>query len=172
MLLNPNNYKRFAALIVLLAVVLIVGSCVPQRRPVQPDRTPNETREFDEPPKVEDNRNIDRMKGGNNRVQNIKRAVEEVKYVKSASVIITGNTAIVGVNMSPGVEDRVTSRVKKEVEDRVRRTDRTIDNVAVTSDPDLVARIERIAEKISQGKPVTAFTTEITEILRRIAPVE
>lgn len=104
------------------------------------------------------------------RANRIAAAVAKLPNVNRATVVITGNTALVGIDMKGHVEKAGITKVKKEVEKTVKSTDKAIKNVSVTADPDLYNRINSIAAEIARGKPVSGFAREISEILRRITP--
>ncbi|MBU5677281.1 YhcN/YlaJ family sporulation lipoprotein [Alkaliphilus sp. MSJ-5] len=112
-----------------------------------------------------------RMNGTlSDRADEIVNEVTKLKDVRSATVVITDNTALVGINLTSGTKGNLNAQIKKEVEDAVRRADRDIDRVSVTADPDLFTRIENIARDIGQGRPISGFATEVEEIIRRITP--
>lgn len=104
------------------------------------------------------------------RADEIVNEVTRLKDVRSATVVITDNTALVGINLTSGTKGNLNAQIKKEVEDAVKRADRDIDRVSVTADPDLFTRIENIARDIGQGRPLSGFATEVEEIIRRITP--
>lgn len=95
---------------------------------------------------------------------------EKVKGVRSAAVVVTLDTAIVGIKLENNLKPQNSVKIKKEVEEALKKVQPGIDNVSVTADPDLVRRIEGIAEGIASGRPVTQFTQEISDILTRINP--
>jgi len=98
----------------------------------------------------------------------------EVKGVRSATVVVqpanNRYTVLVGLTLDSEVKEAQTSAIKKEVSEKLSQTDKRIDRVLVTSNPDLVKRIEDIARGILGGKPVQSFADEITEVTKRIAP--
>ncbi|MBP2071353.1 YhcN/YlaJ family sporulation lipoprotein [Thermoanaerobacterium butyriciformans] len=104
------------------------------------------------------------------RAAKIATNVAKLPEVNKATVVISGNTAIVGIDMKASVQGTHETQVKKKVEKTVRDTDKSIKNVSVTSDPDLYKRIENIAKGIAAGRPLSEFTKQITEILKRITP--
>lgn len=104
------------------------------------------------------------------RAAKIATNVAKLPEVNKATVVISGNTAIVGIDMKASVQGTHETQVKKKVEKTVRDTDKGIKNVSVTSDPDLYKRIDNIAKGIAAGKPLSEFTKQITEILKRITP--
>lgn len=104
------------------------------------------------------------------RTARIERAISGIKGVKSSRVIITGDRAIVGVDMGAATEGEVTNQLKRNIEKAVKNTDKNIRAVAVSADPDLFERITRVGEGITGGRPLSQFGNEIEEIFRRIMP--
>jgi len=98
----------------------------------------------------------------------------EVKGVRSATVVVqpanNRYTVLVGLTLNSEVKEDQTEAIKKEVSEKLSKTDKRIDRVLVTTNPDLVRRIEDIARGILGGKPVQSFAEEITEVTRRIVP--
>lgn len=119
-----------------------------------------------------DNRNpIDNMdRDISDRAENIARKVANLNDVNSATVVISGNTALVGIDMKNNLEGKVTNDLKEKVEKVTRDTDNKIDNVSVTADADLYKRLSNMAKDIRGGKPISGFSKEIQEMLRRITP--
>jgi len=103
------------------------------------------------------------------RADKIVDAVTNLDEVKSATVVITDNTALIGVMLTRNT-DEVATDLKDKIEDVVKQTDREIDRVAVTANPDLITRIRNIADETGEGRPLSGFGREVEEILRRIIP--
>ncbi len=97
-------------------------------------------------------------------------AASRVAGVNSSTVVITGTTAYVGIDQKAGLEKSETDRIKREVNDAVKNAEPRLTAVFVSSDPDIVARLRRIANGIASGQPVSSFAGELTEIARRLAP--
>ncbi len=166
-------------ILILIAIIstLVIAGCgrdeqVP-RRPVTPrESTTTEdatlTRRAQQPPTqataTEARKLADRLTN---------KAVE-VKGVRSATVVVqpanNRYTALVGLTLDAGVKEEQTNAIKKEVSEKLSQTDKRINQVLVTTNPDLVRRIEDIARGILGGKPVQSFAEEISEVARRIAP--
>lgn len=91
----------------------------------------------------------------------------KVQGVDTAAVVLTGSTALVGVNLEPGT-DPVAA--KGQVADVIKRADNRVKNVLVSTDPELNQRIESISRGLAQGRPISAFTNEIRELLKRLSP--
>ncbi len=124
-----------------------------------------------------DMRDNDRMGRNNNlnedtrKAREIAKKIERLDNVDRAYVLISGNTAIVGIDMDRNVEGQITRDLKDRIEKIVKDTKNDIENVSVTADPDLFTRIRNMAEDIVNGRPISGFAEEFEEILRRINPV-
>ncbi|MGE5416976.1 MAG: YhcN/YlaJ family sporulation lipoprotein [Acidobacteriota bacterium] len=98
----------------------------------------------------------------------------KVKGVRSATVVVqpANNrvTAMVGLTLDTTVKGTRTDMIKRDVTTRLQKTDKRVTRVLVTTNPDLVKRIQDIARGVISGKPVQSFATEISELTRRIAP--
>lgn len=163
---------RFLSLVAILLLVLSLG-IVGCQRPAKP--TPyNNTRNDDMNGNINDDnigRNINNSNADlSDRADKIAENVADLKEVNDATVIISGNTAIVGVDIKDQIEGALTTNLKKKVEKTVRNTDKSIRNVTVTADADLFKRIQNIGRDIRAGKPISGFGSEIEEIIRRITP--
>jgi len=97
-------------------------------------------------------------------------AAAEQKEIESATCLITGNTALIGVQFDKQYKGELTDRIKKAVEEKVKAKDDRIKRVIVTADPDMVSRIEDIFKDIGKGKPLSGFVKEINEMINRIQP--
>lgn len=106
------------------------------------------------------------------RANTIAQRVADLNDVDRASVVITGNTALVGVDMRNNIQGRMTTELKRKIEAKVKNTDSRIKNVAVTADPDLSTRINRIVTDMENGRPISGFANEIQEMLRKITPIK
>ncbi|OAT85909.1 sporulation protein [Desulfotomaculum copahuensis] len=95
---------------------------------------------------------------------------KKVPGVKSATVILTGNTAIVGLDLKAGIKSADIASIKTETARRVKAADKRIRSVQVTTDPKMIARIQGVAGGIARGKPLSSFNTEVNTILKSITP--
>ncbi|MGE5633233.1 MAG: YhcN/YlaJ family sporulation lipoprotein [Caulobacteraceae bacterium] len=101
---------------------------------------------------------------------NIARAVETVPGVNNATVVISGNTAYVGVDLNKGTPTANVSTIKSQCAQRVRSTNPDIGTVYVSTDPDFLTRIRRVSDAVRAGRPVSGFRTELTDLVRRLTP--
>lgn len=96
----------------------------------------------------------------------------KVPGVKKATVALSGTDAYVGLDLKSGVTGKKTDAVKKDVVNRVKKADKRLTNVYVSTDIDTVTRIKKVANGIGQGKPLSSFANELAEIGRRIVPTK
>ncbi|NLP46270.1 MAG: YhcN/YlaJ family sporulation lipoprotein [Epulopiscium sp.] len=90
--------------------------------------------------------------------------------VEKATVLITGNTALVGIQLSQNLSNDDLDQLKREIESQVKQEQQDIKYVSVTNSPKLVDRMTIIAEDIMEGRPIQGLADEIGVILRRITP--
>lgn len=191
--------RRFLfSILTIIIIGLLVVSCTTQRTPedTTPQRDNRQTRFLPETSPVPQNtvnpnttipgqENRDRT--GNNtlrpdndtnqmganvqdRAKKLAEAATKQKEVKSASCLITGDTAMVGLQFNKQYEGELTDTIKEQVDRRVREADNMIDRVIVTADPDIVSRIEEIVQETGKGRPISGFTKELNEMINRINP--
>lgn len=102
-----------------------------------------------------------------------KEAVKVQGVEKAAVLVDTTSTrpnAYVGINLKSGVKGQEATKVKRNVETNLKETEPRLNSVNVTSDPDLIKRIEDISRGIAKGKPISSFSTELRELGRRVVP--
>lgn len=185
-ILKKNRF--FIFLIFSLGLVLLTTGCQPQKPNVRNDRIENKVgRDTKDNTNVDedirknttdniranDTRNMtdnDMDRNLSDRAENIARKVANLNDVNSATVVISGDTALVGVDIKNNLEGNITDDLKGKIRKIVKNTDNRIDNVSVTADPDLYQRLSNMARDIRNGKPISGFSNEIQEILRRITP--
>ncbi len=168
--MHTNKFlKSFSCF--LLVALLAVG-CSPAERPVPEEQTtpqtqPNRYERVEEP-----NMPMESQEGQDLsiRAEQIVNEVVRLNEVKSATVVISDETCLVGVNLASGVEGEMTTEVKNKIEDVVKRTDRSISRVAVSADPDIFDKIENIARETGRGRPLSGFADEIEDLFTRIIP--
>lgn len=134
----------------------------PERKPASPRtvQTPSTTPKTTAPSATSERAMCER----------IAREAAKVNGVREATVVVSGRTAYIGLNLDPGVKEDRTVTIKRVVANRAKAAEPSLVRVNVTSDPDLVARLKRISSGIKKGKPVSSFASELAEIERRIAP--
>ncbi|KEJ04373.1 hypothetical protein N494_02060 [Clostridium botulinum A2B7 92] len=104
------------------------------------------------------------------RSQKIADELVKIKGIEKARVVISERRALVGVTIPNSAEGKMTSDLKKKVDDTVKKTDKEIDTVAVSADADVYNRITKIADGIKEGRGIQEFGTEFKELFNRIIP--
>ncbi|PJH95196.1 YhcN/YlaJ family sporulation lipoprotein [Bacillus sp. SN1] len=95
--------------------------------------------------------------------------ITDMKEVKHANVIVAGNQAYVAVVLTNGNKE-VGKDLKRKISDKVRDTDKNMDNVYVSANPDFVDRMQGYGERIQNGDPIAGFFDEFSETVQRIFP--
>lgn len=104
------------------------------------------------------------------RAKLISKAVTDLEGIEKASVIITGKTAIVGIETVGELDDAKLTAYKKEVEETVKLTDKYIKMVAVTAAGELVQRITGMADSVTEEEKGTEDNPDFQDIIFQIAP--
>lgn len=154
-------------LVVILLVIITVSSlgCNAQRKPAAEDNPPPApTAPAPATPLPQNPAESGPL------AENLAERAVAVEGVKQATVVLTGSTALVGIDLKAGIERANTNAIKDKVAGVVKRADNRIKNVLVSTDPDTVVRIRKVAAGIGEGRPVTSFSREVGEIIRRISP--
>lgn len=100
----------------------------------------------------------------------IANRVAGLKEVKSANVLLTGNTAYVAAVLNNDEGGRVSTKIENKIADTVRSVDKSVDNVYVSTNPDFVDRVNRYASDVGKGRPVRGFGQEFGELVNRVFP--
>ena len=117
------------------------------------------------------------MSNMSTRATAIAERVMALPEINDASVLISGNTAIVGCDVKGDVGNKITNALKTKVEAAVKVADRNIQKVSVTSDKNIFTRIQTVTKdmnrnlndtKTTNTNPATRFTKDIEDILKDI----
>lgn len=100
------------------------------------------------------------------------KKIADLPEVDTANVIVTENNAYVAVKLSSTSRNKFTPSIEKKISQRVKSTDRDIDHVYISENPDFYNRMNTYAADIRSGKPVSGFFNQFTETIRRMFPKE
>ncbi|SEN05906.1 YhcN/YlaJ family sporulation lipoprotein [Lihuaxuella thermophila] len=95
-------------------------------------------------------------------------AVADLGRVKSASVVVMGRNAYVGVVLKGN--DKLTGRMKERVADRARDVDPAIRNVYVSANPEFVKQLNQYATELRAGRPVSGLINNMMDMVKRTFP--
>ncbi len=119
------------------------------------------------------NRNNNRINQNDNRIavaDNAAKKIVALREVDQANVLVTNNNAYVAAKLEGNAGNQLAGDVEKKISDIVKSTDRNIDNVYVSVNPDFYARTTSYANDIRNGHPVAGFFDEFTTLTQRIFP--
>lgn len=165
-------------LIFLLAVMTLgfaLTGCLAARRPVPNTPTnpqPIPTTPAPTVPSPSPAPNPKLTPGANDRAvaERIQRTVNEIPDITKSYVVVIGNTALIGVDINEATRGPIDEPLKQRIAAKAQGEERSITQVYVTADPNLVTRIRRLADSIIEGKPVTGLLNEVMEILQKLKP--
>lgn len=188
--MNEGGEKRvllskMKVLALLLVLTLALTGCPAAERPeddpappppgAAPGQTPQTTPGDPGAPELDD-----RPLGGtatgvgdmNTRIQGL---AQEVTGVENVVAVVVGNIALIGIdtNVVPNQQNQVgetsPDQLERSVADAVER-DQTIVEAYVTSDRQLTDRIRNIASNMDDGRPITQYLDDITDLLEEMRP--
>ncbi len=74
---------------------------------------------------------------------------------------ISGMIVMLGININDQVDEQKT---KKDVKDKLKVSDTRISQVLVTSDPELVKKINDVAAGIIKGEPISEYQMDLKQL--------
>lgn len=104
----------------------------------------------------------------NTTAQNIKSKLEARDDIERASCVISGDTALIGIDVKDGMNN--TANIKNEVTNMVKNMIPGITKVAVTESPDLFERINNLSRDMQNGRTMQGLGEEFTELVNKIIP--
>jgi len=116
--------------------------------------------------------------GGATQADSIARSIEQMTGVDNATVVVSGNTAYVGVdtdgdltgrNISYGNATDLTA-VKSACAQRVRSANPNIKTVYVSTDADFFERLRRVGDGVRNGRAADGFRNELNTLIRGLTP--
>lgn len=96
----------------------------------------------------------------------IEANVNRISEIEDSRVVVTGTTALVGVEFADAYQGEVTERIREMVAAEVKKADPNIQTVAVTADDDDVDDVFEISDRLRGGEPAESLGTKIEEIVR------
>lgn len=106
------------------------------------------------------------------------RTCETVPGVDNATVVISGNTAYVGVNTDGDLTGRNIaygtasdlSSVKRQCAQKIKTANPNIQTVYVSTDANFFDRLRRVGNGVRNGTPVESFRNELSNLIRNLTP--
>jgi spore cortex protein len=119
------------------------------------------------------NRNNNQINQNDNRIavaDNAAKKIVALREVDQANVLVTDNNAYVAAKLEVNAGNKLERNVEKKISDLVKSTDRNIDNVYVSVNPDFYTRTTSYANDIRNGYPVAGFFDEFNTLIQRTFP--
>ncbi|MBY0088566.1 YhcN/YlaJ family sporulation lipoprotein [Brevibacillus sp. M2.1A] len=92
-----------------------------------------------------------------------------VKRVHSATAVVLGKYAVVGITVDPNLDRPEVGVIKYTVAEALKEDPQGA-NAVVTADPAIVQRLREMRDDIRRGHPVAGITEELADIVGRIIP--
>ncbi|MFK7694117.1 YhcN/YlaJ family sporulation lipoprotein [Paenibacillus sp. HJGM_3] len=102
--------------------------------------------------------------------EQLAKEITSMGPVEWASVMHAGNSAYVAVKLKHGADLEATGHVKTQIADKVHTARPEVQNVYVSSNPDLVGRFQQYGEEIRQGRPVSGLVNEFSTLVQKVFP--
>ncbi|GER72265.1 YhcN/YlaJ family sporulation lipoprotein [Weizmannia acidilactici] len=108
----------------------------------------------------------------NVRVANkIARRVEDLKEVDKARVIATDDNAYVAVLLdNKQNNDKLNKSLKNKIAKVVKQTDKSIDDVYVSENPDFFDQMNDYVNDFRNGRPISGFFDQFNDTVQRVFP--
>lgn len=95
--------------------------------------------------------------------------IVDINGVRQANVLVTQRKAYVFAVLDDN-QGKLTREVEDQIAQQVRATDPNIENVYVSTNPDLADRINTYVDDVQQGRPVAGFVEQFNEMVQRLFP--
>lgn len=96
----------------------------------------------------------------------IESRIGQISEVSEARVVVTGNTALVGVKFNQAYQGEMTERIREMIAAEVMAADPEITTVAVTADENDVRGVYDISDRTLAGTEMDTLKEDINEIVR------
>lgn len=163
----------------LLLAILAIGLCVTgcMNRGAQEKKAANEGQAVQPSPSASANympqgTTMDSAVGGAARFDwsgsaaQVEQQIGQISEVSEARVVVTGDTALVGVTFNQAYQGEMTERIREMVAAEVMKADPQITTVAVTADREDVDKVRALSDRVIAGEKMDDLKEEISEIVR------
>lgn len=100
----------------------------------------------------------------------IAESVNRIPGVERSAVLVTGNTAIIGVDLKADIGGSRIDTIKYSVKETAENTIPKGMRAVVTADVDTVTRVRELIAGTRQGRPIDSLGDEIADIISRLLP--
>lgn len=96
----------------------------------------------------------------------VEQQIGQISEVSEARVVVTGDTALVGVTFNQAYQGEMTERIREMIAAEVMKADPEITTVAVTADREDADKVRALADRVIAGEKMDDLKEEISEIVR------
>ncbi|PTM59430.1 YhcN/YlaJ family sporulation lipoprotein [Desmospora activa] len=153
--------------VVVTAFSLFFTGCAVQKRPQTQQEMQQQTRRLrTAPTPTRDTRPAQTMRVADH----VADRVADLDTIDSATVMLVGRTAYVGVVFEKDYNGGMTNKVKDQVAKRVRQADPNINRVLVSANPDFVGQLGDYARDVRNGRPIAGLMDNFMDLVQRTFP--
>ena len=96
--------------------------------------------------------------------------VTKLPEVDSANVLVTDRNAYVAAKLNDRSRKELTRDVESKISKQVKKADKNVDHVYVSTNPDFYDRVRDYTEDVRRGHPVRGFASEFSDMVQRVFP--
>jgi spore cortex protein len=100
----------------------------------------------------------------------VAQSLNQMREVQSSTAIRVGNNVYVAVMLSNQPGMKMTDKTKKRIADRVRKLEPGVKDVFVSTNPNFVSQLNRYADDLRAGRPVTGLIERLNDLINRTFP--
>lgn len=98
----------------------------------------------------------------------IEGQIDRISEIDESRVVVSGNTALVGVKFTDAYEGQMTERIREMVAAEVMAADPAIQTVAVTADDEDVRTVYDLADRMLSNEKADTLKEDVNEIVRNV----
>lgn len=106
-----------------------------------------------------------RTSKNSSQVNQMENACNNIKGVNDTTIVKNGDTAYVGCNTTPGMNENVAA-LRTQCANKIRSIDPSIKKVVVTVDPNKISKLRNMVKDINIGRPARGFMTDLENLFR------
>jgi len=95
-------------------------------------------------------------------------AAGKISEIDGCVTAIYGDTCLAGVSFTEKYSGKMTDRIRDMVADRIRSVAPSVQQVAVTADPEVAAEISRLSEKIGAADKLSELSEEFSSVMQKM----
>ena len=103
-----------------------------------------------------------------NNAAQVETRIRQLSEVRDCRVLVSGDTALVGVYFDPSYRGEMTDRIREMIAAEVMQADPMIKTVAVTAEEDDVEDIYEMSDRVARGGMLAELEEDIREIVREV----